>query len=50
MSTVRSEDGTPIAYERTGSGPTVIIVDGALCYRDAGPARKVAAELAERSP
>jgi pimeloyl-ACP methyl ester carboxylesterase len=48
MTTVRSEDGTPIAYERTGSGPAVIIVDGALCYRDAGPARKVAAELAER--
>lgn len=48
MSTVRSADGTPIAYERTGSGPSLILVDGALCYRDSGPARKMAAELADR--
>ena len=48
MSTVRSKDGTTIAYERTGSGPPLILVDGALCYRDAGPARKVAAALADR--
>jgi pimeloyl-ACP methyl ester carboxylesterase len=48
MSTVRSKDGTTIAYERTGAGPPLIIVDGALCYRDSGPARKVAAELADQ--
>jgi pimeloyl-ACP methyl ester carboxylesterase len=48
VSTVRSKDGTTIAYERTGSGPPVIIVDGALCWRESGPARKVAAALADR--
>lgn len=46
MSTVVSSDGTKIAYERSGSGAPVIIVDGALCYRGSGPARPLAAELA----
>ena len=48
MSTVRSKDGTAIAYERAGSGPPLILVDGALCYRESGPARKMAAELSDR--
>ena len=48
MSSVRSSDGTTIAFERTGSGPPLIIVDGALCWRESGPARKLAAELADR--
>jgi pimeloyl-ACP methyl ester carboxylesterase len=48
MSATRSEDGTMIAFERTGSGPPVIIVDGALCWRESGPARKLAVELADR--
>ena len=48
MSVVRSTDGTTIAFERTGSGPPLIIVDGALCWRESGPARKLAAELADR--
>ena len=30
---VRSKDGTPIAYERSGSGPVVILVSGALSSR-----------------
>jgi pimeloyl-ACP methyl ester carboxylesterase len=30
MSTVTSRDGTPIAYERQGSGPAVILVGGGL--------------------
>lgn len=30
---VRSSDGTTIAYERSGSGPALILVDGALCSR-----------------
>jgi pimeloyl-ACP methyl ester carboxylesterase len=30
MSTVTSRDGTPIAYERGGSGPAVILVGGGL--------------------
>lgn len=44
--TTTSKDGTLIAYERTGSGPAVILVDGALCYRGSGPARPLAAALA----
>jgi hypothetical protein len=30
MPTVTSNDGTRIAYERTGSGPTVVLVGGGL--------------------
>jgi pimeloyl-ACP methyl ester carboxylesterase len=41
-----SSDGTKIAYEVTGEGPPVVIVDGAMCYRDSGPSRPLAAELA----
>ncbi|MEU4222140.1 alpha/beta hydrolase [Actinoplanes sp. NPDC026623] len=47
MATVTSADGTTIAYETTGSGPALIIVDGAMCYRDNGPARDLAAALAD---
>lgn len=46
MSTVTSQDGTTIAYTRTGSGPAVILVDGAMCHREFGPATPLAAELA----
>ncbi|HEX2131679.1 MAG TPA: alpha/beta hydrolase [Actinophytocola sp.] len=41
-----SADGTKIAYERTGSGPALVLVDGAMCYRASGPARPLAKELA----
>jgi pimeloyl-ACP methyl ester carboxylesterase len=44
--TVISSDGTTIAYEKTGTGPAVVIVDGALCYREFGPARALAEALA----
>jgi pimeloyl-ACP methyl ester carboxylesterase len=44
--TVTSTDGTRIAYERTGGGPPLVIVDGALCHRANGPARSMAAALA----
>jgi pimeloyl-ACP methyl ester carboxylesterase len=37
MGTVTSHDGTTIAYDRTGSGPTVVLVDGALGYRANNP-------------
>lgn len=43
--TVTSADGTTIAYERTGSGPALILVDGAMCHRAAGPMRPLAALL-----
>src|SRR5512139_2125602 len=41
-----SIDGTRIAYEVTGSGPALVLVDGALCHRAMGPARGLANELA----
>jgi hypothetical protein len=37
MTSVRSADGTSIAFERSGTGPALIIVDGALCSRAFGP-------------
>jgi len=46
MSTVNSADGTRIAFTRTGDGPPLIIVDGAMCYRGQGPSGPLAAELA----
>jgi pimeloyl-ACP methyl ester carboxylesterase len=46
MSEVRSKDGTAIAYERSGNGPALILVDGALCSRAFGPSPKLAPLLA----
>jgi len=46
MTQVISKDGTVIAYERSGQGPALILVDGALCSRDFGPTRKLAPLLA----
>lgn len=37
MNKVTSKDGTQIAYESSGQGPALILVDGALCYRSFGP-------------
>ncbi len=37
MNRVISKDGTEIAYETKGSGKAVILVDGAMCYRNFGP-------------
>jgi pimeloyl-ACP methyl ester carboxylesterase len=34
---VISQDGTVIAFDKTGVGPALILVDGALCYRSFGP-------------
>lgn len=41
-----SEDGTEIVFERSGSGPPLILVDGALCSRSFGPTAGLAALLA----
>jgi pimeloyl-ACP methyl ester carboxylesterase len=35
--TVSSKDGTRIAYDVAGSGPALILVDGAMCSRGFGP-------------
>ena len=48
MPHVISADGTKIAYETQGSGPPVILVDGALGYRALGFSKKLADELADR--
>jgi pimeloyl-ACP methyl ester carboxylesterase len=43
---VQSADGTTITYERSGTGPALILVDGALCSRAFGPSPKLAPLLA----
>lgn len=44
---VISRDGTAIAYERSGTGPALILVDGAFCSRAFGPSPKLARLLAQ---
>jgi pimeloyl-ACP methyl ester carboxylesterase len=48
MSTVRSTDGTVIAFDTVGSGPPLILVDGALCYREMGGSGPLAELLSDR--
>jgi pimeloyl-ACP methyl ester carboxylesterase len=48
MTQLRSADRTSIAFETMGQGPAVILVDGALCSRNFGPMRGLAALLAAR--
>ena len=45
--TTISRDGTIIAYTKKGSGPPLIIVDGAFCYRENGPATGLSSLLAQ---
>ncbi len=46
MKKVTSKDGTSIAYDVSGTGEPLILVDGALCGRLFGPMPKLAALLA----
>jgi len=46
METVRSRDGTTIAFDRTGRGPSLVVVGGALSGRG-GPAAELAMTLAD---
>lgn len=48
MSFVTSADGTRIAYETRGSGPALLLVDGAMCSRDMGPMPAIADALSDR--
>ncbi|RYE88746.1 MAG: alpha/beta hydrolase [Hyphomicrobiales bacterium] len=48
MPFVTSSDGTRIGYESMGSGPAIVLVDGALCYRGSGPSLPLAAELEDQ--
>ena len=47
MHTVTSTDGSTIAYDRSGEGPVVILVGGALSYRKFFQMEEIAAALAE---
>lgn len=42
VGSVTSKDGTRITYERTGVGPALILVDGAMCARELGPMAAIA--------
>ena len=46
MRTVQSKDGTAIAFDQTGRGPALVLVDGALCHRGFGPLSSLAKLLA----
>lgn len=46
MQTVTSKDGTRIAYEQSGSGQALILIDGAFGYRAFGPNGALAKLLA----
>jgi pimeloyl-ACP methyl ester carboxylesterase len=48
MPKVTSTDGTAIAYETLGAGPPLILIDGAMCFRESGPARPLAEVLKDR--
>lgn len=45
MAVVTSKDGTRIGFDRQGQGPPLVLVDGAMCYRDSGPMKPLAALL-----
>ena len=44
---VASKDGTRIAYDKVGSGPTLVIVNGAMGFRGNAFAKKFQAEFAK---
>lgn len=46
--TTTSADGTTIAYDVIGTGPALVNIDGALCRRDFGPSKDLAAALSDR--
>jgi alpha-beta hydrolase superfamily lysophospholipase len=46
MPTVTSADGTEIAYTVSGSGPALVLVDGALCSREMGVTPTLLPEVA----
>ena len=43
--TVHAEDGTAIAFDRSGTGPPLILVEGATCFRANSPLRGLAGLL-----
>jgi pimeloyl-ACP methyl ester carboxylesterase len=49
MNTVTSKDGTKIAFDRTGSGPAVVLVNGATQHRAMDPSMAKLAELLSKN-
>lgn len=45
---VTSKDGTQIGYSIAGYGPPIVLVDGAMCWREMGPATALANELKDK--
>jgi pimeloyl-ACP methyl ester carboxylesterase len=45
MPTITSKDGTKIAFDKVGSGPAVILINGAMSYRAFDPTLGQLAEL-----
>jgi len=45
--TATSADGTLLAFTRSGEGPPLILIDGALCDRRVGPSTPLAALLSQ---
>jgi pimeloyl-ACP methyl ester carboxylesterase len=48
VQTVTSKDGTQIAFDKVGSGPAVILVNGAMAYRAFDPTLGQLAELLDK--
>jgi pimeloyl-ACP methyl ester carboxylesterase len=48
MDSVTSKDGTAIAFDRSGDGPALILVDGAMTTRSSGSRPELAKLLAQR--
>jgi pimeloyl-ACP methyl ester carboxylesterase len=47
MPQVVSKDGTEIAYKVQGTGPAIVLVDGALCSMQAGPTPELLPSLSQ---
>ena len=47
MNTLKSKDGTTIAFDEQGDGPALILVDGAMCTRSSGSKPELAKLLAQ---
>src|SRR5947208_13744578 len=47
VNTLKSKDGTTIAFDEQGDGPALILVDGAMCTRSSGSKPELAKLLAQ---
>jgi pimeloyl-ACP methyl ester carboxylesterase len=47
MNTLKSKDGTTIAFDEQGDGPPLILVDGAMGTRSSGSKPEIAKLLAQ---